>query len=227
MTTMAERWGPAVYTAAGTRPDCPATRHGASQHAWRRFRCRCPEAVAAHEAYLRRDNEIRWARKNGKPVGDCSSKTHRPTVKNYRDGGCRCPATVATWQRERGRQNARAEAERQRHEATIQRAADEWANWRRVSTITVDLMVAGFPENPTRAERMVAVMWMLRLGYWDGPDIATRLHIEETEVDTARADPGRLRRRRTERRLAEVKAKALRNAYLAEKKTAGQAQSIS
>lgn len=55
----------AVARAVRVDPDCPGTRHAASDRAYRRHGCRCPAAVDAHREYLAREHARRARRRRG------------------------------------------------------------------------------------------------------------------------------------------------------------------
>jgi hypothetical protein len=209
-TTAIRRSSVYSYTTTESRPGCPAEKHADTRYAWNFHGCRCPGAERAHREYIERARVRDRARRRSTAKGDCTARSHRPTPAAYRIAGCRCPETVAVYEAEQLR----------RYETEMQRLAGEWGNWRRVSSITVDLMLAGYPGDPNRAERMIAVRRMMRLGYRHNEYIAARLHLAVSEVATARWDPTWLRGRRSERRRDEAKARALRNAYLAERRAA-------
>src|SRR3954467_2413345 len=158
------------HTAYGCNP---RTRCRPTQDGWNKG-CRHPEAIQAHSEWLEarraeREDAVNW------PEGQCLARRHgnRYAADIY---GCRCPEALRGVQEERERRDAARNEARARAYAVeyarevqrIQRAtgarltADPRREWRYgkagVSSITVMMMLHGFPDNPTRAERMVAII---------------------------------------------------------------------
>jgi hypothetical protein len=199
MTIAAER--PAV---AGR---CRAERHGSSIWSYQRNGCRCPAAEAAYRAYRASDKRRRPHWRILKTNPHCPAQNHGPFRKSYL-AGCRCPETVRVYWTVRKRET-RAEIDRllwawRRHNRTVSRAG-------------LALAIEGYTNGSTYAERMVATIRLDEIG-WQAERIARRLKVDHRRISDYRNMRAELREQRTERRLAEAKAKAVRNAFVAERR---------
>lgn len=189
---------------------CTGRRHGKGKAAWDRG-CRCPSAVAAHEAFKARP-KIRRAMVDAD--GNCIAGRHG-TVTAYREAGCRCPETIAANEARLVARHAREKAARE-----ADPAYDPRAPWRgpdlQVSPFTLMMLLEGVMNTATRGEYVAAVAILDdRLNRWGRPvlgigDVADRLRINPDKVRRCRMYRRLARAERTERRLADVKWKAKR-----------------
>jgi hypothetical protein len=204
-----------------TNPECTAVKGHGTQHAYRKFRCRCDEAIAAYRAM---------------PPRKSRAKTRNRTVVAARPGcGADKHDTLAAW-----RVGCRCELAEVMHERRIQRSADYRARGKvvvnpaaafrgpatRVSRIAVLLLTEGFPDPAaTTRERQIAIEALARRGNRAGTALLTteeigwRLGLDESIVRALRSQFRALRTTRTQRRLADVRSKAMRVARALEKET--------
>lgn len=183
-----------------TNPECPAQTHltlWAYQH-----RCRCPEAIAAHERH-RRPVASRAALDD---EGVCRATRH-DTWRAYADVGCRCPLALAARDRRREGQHPSNKRESARQQRAAQARAEAQARSRleamrqgRVNPISVLLLattagdVSQLWAEATLRERQVAVMLLHRrlngtgTAYLDGTQIALRLGLDRETVRRYRDD---------------------------------------
>lgn len=205
MTDMLERPAPLVsFRRRNPRQegsDCANAYHGRNDAAYRRG-CRCPAAIAAHDA----PRPPRLRKPLPAAIGDdgrCVAPIHDSYVA-FRHG-CRCPRSTAA--------AARAvEIDRRRDDPRLK--------WRgpdaRVDRNALLHLLAGYPDLPTPAEIHAAVAILSRRGVPSGTglfsrgEIAERLGVGTEVVDRARRRMERLAGQRAERRLADVRFKAMR-----------------
>lgn len=220
----------------------PRVRCSATQDGWNKG-CRHPGAIQAHEEWLAarradREDAVNW------PEGQCLARRHgtRYAADIY---GCRCPEALRKVKEDRERRDAARNESRARAYATeyhretqrVQRAtggrlsADPRREWRYgkagVSSITVMMMLHGFPDNPTRGERMVAIIklddrmvrdeWTARMRPMLKSEIGARIGCTEATVRRLRAERERRRGERALRRLADAQWRAAHHARGAER----------
>jgi hypothetical protein len=200
-----------------TNPECTAVKGHGTQHAYRKFRCRCDEAIAAFRA---------------RPKRKSRAKPRNPTVAESRPGcGAEKHDTMAAWQA-----GCRCELAEAKHEKRLaaqvayraRQAPDPAELWRgpttRVSRVTVLLLTTGFSDSPTTREKQLAIETLARRGNIAGTgllttgEIAQRLGIADNTVRALRSQFRALRTTRTQRRLADVRSKAMRAARALEKR---------
>jgi hypothetical protein len=221
----------------------PRTRCRPTQDGWSKG-CRHPEAIRAHQEWLdarraEREAAVDW------PEGQCLARRHgtRYAADAY---GCRCPEALLEVDRARARRVENKKAQRRReyaleyeHEERRVRRATGWRlsadprrEWRYgkagVSSITVMMMLHGFPDSPTRAERMVAIIKLdgrmvrdehtARMRPMFKGEIAERIGCTEATVRRLRAERVRRRNERTLRRLADAQWRAAHHAHGAERR---------
>lgn len=221
----------------------PRARCGATHDAWRKG-CRHPEAVRAHEEWKARKRAERAAAVNW-PEGQCLAASHG-TLFAAEINGCRCPEALRLVDEKRIRQagskrecrNREYSVEYEREQQRIRRAtgdrlsADPRREWRYgkagVSSIVVMMMLHGFPDNPTRAERMVAIIkldgrmvrdeFTARMRPMLKGEIGARIGCTEATVRRLRVERERRRNERTQRRLADAQWRAAHHAHGAERR---------
>lgn len=189
-------------------PDsCPGKRHGTTQTAWTDG-CRCIEAMVAHEEWKwRRRVERLAAVKHWQRTGQCGARKHTPTEYSYMSG-CRCPETIAALAPNRAKLRERF------HSAGDEpRPSNPWRQGKMlVNRNNLRMLLWGFPDKPTLAEKMAATMILSRrggaAGLYTKAEIARRIGVESVDQYFARVE--RLRGERTQRRLADKRCKALR-----------------
>jgi hypothetical protein len=227
-------------TAAVLLPDgarCRAARHASTNTAWREG-CRHPAAVEAHRQWLvvnggDRDKMLPPQLDAG---GNCIAEKH-DSCRAYRRG-CRCKRAIKLW--EENHERRRADPARVRREIEY---ATEWGRemarnlrrtggryaidprrqWRggkmAVSRIGLLMMLSGYPDSPTRGERLAAAIrlqsTMTRTYWYERPrpiyqsEIADRIGC--TDQTVGRLLNGvrpELAASRAQRRLADVQWKA-------------------
>jgi hypothetical protein len=221
----------------------PRARCGQTQNAWSHG-CRHPAAIRAHEGWMDRKRALREEAATW-PEGQCLARSHG-TRYAAQVNGCRCPEALRAVQDEVDRRVAVGKAARARAYALeydreirrIQRAtggrlsADPRREWRYgkagVSSITVMMMLHGFPDNPTRAERMVAIIKLdgrmvrdehtAQMRPMFKSEIGARIGCTEATVRRLRAERERRRDERTLRRLADAQWRAAHHAHGAERR---------
>jgi DNA-binding CsgD family transcriptional regulator len=205
-----------------TDPNCPAATHG-TQSAWKKNRCRCPEAVAAHEAAL----ALKRGAASPKPATVVALRPDCPSDKHDNQAayaaGCRCPLAV---QRHARRLEVQRLTRLKRKETEDPYSVQKWRGPQtRVSRVNVLLLTTGFSDSPTTRERQLAIETLYRrgnryeTGFLTAGEIAVRLGITESYVLALRADYRKLASERTARRIADVRAKAARVARALQKET--------
>jgi hypothetical protein len=184
---------------------CTNKRHGASKTAWN-VGCRCPAAIKAHDEYEARRRVTLPAQVDEN--GRCVAAKHNSAAA-YKEAGCRCPAAIA--RREEVRQavairNAERQARRE-----IPRGRWRAPNMR-VNRISLQMLLAGFPDSPTVGEKNAAVAILSKrggpTGLYNSTEIAQRIGVDPNTVRSISARIKRLAETRAERRLADVKYKA-------------------
>jgi hypothetical protein len=222
----------------------PRARCSASQNAWVGG-CRHPGAIEAHERWKADRRAARAAAANW-PPGQCLARSHG-TRYAAQINGCRCvDALVRMEEVKRGRDASVRKRWRERayalecaqKEAQIRRAtggrlgSDPRQEWRYgkagVSSITVMMMLHGFPDAPNRAERMVAIIRLesqrvrdertSRMRPLFDSEIGERIGCSDATVTRLRAERRRRRDQRTLRRLADVQWRAAHHAHGAERR---------
>jgi hypothetical protein len=221
----------------------PRARCAPTQNAWSHG-CRHPGAIEAHEGWKERKRALR-AEAAARPKGQCLARSHGSRYA-AEVNGCHCPESLHKVQSERGRRNATRNDARARAYATeyhrevqrIQRAtggrltSDPRREWRYgkagVSSITVMMLLHGFPDNPTRAERMVAIIKLdgrmvrdentAKMRPMFKGEIGARIGCTEATVRRLRAERERRRDERTLRRLADAQWRAAHHAHGAERR---------
>lgn len=210
--------GVAYNSRPRTDPTCAAPTHG-TQSAYKKNRCRCPEAIAAHQAVLerRRGDQPPKFRVVEEPRDGCDSDKH-DTQAAYAMG-CRCPLALTRHER---RLEVQREARRRKRVSP-----DPALAWRgpttMVSRVNVLLLTAGFVDSPTTRERQLAIETLSRRGNRTGTgflgteEISARLGISEGVCRALRSEYRLLAGQRTQRRLADVQSKAQRVARALER----------
>jgi hypothetical protein len=221
----------------------PRARCGDTQGAWTKG-CRHPGAVRAHEQWMNERQALKEAAK-GWPAGQCLAPIHN-TRWAAAVHACRCPGALRAVALDIQRRSTLAKDERARAYALeydrevrrIERAtggrlsADPRREWRYgkagVSSITVMMMLHGFPDNPTRAERMVAIIKLdgrmvrdehtAQMRPMFKSEIGARIGCTEATVRRLRAERERRRDERTLRRLADAQWRAAHHAHGAERR---------
>jgi len=216
----------------------PRTPCGDSQNAWQKG-CRHPGAVRAHEEWKERKRAEREAAADW-PEGQCLASSHG-TLFAAEVNGCRCPEALRRMDEKRERHARRKRAARERsyaleYEREVRRirratggrlSADPRREWRYgkagVSSITLMMMLHGFPDNPTRAERMVAIIKLdqqrvrdehtARMRSMFKGEIAKRIGVTEATVRRLRAERERRRDERHLRRLADAQWRVAHHAH--------------
>lgn len=221
----------------------PRTRCRPTQDGWSKG-CRHPGAIRAHGEWLAARRAEREAAATW-PEGQCLARRHgtRHAADAY---GCRCPEALLEVDHARAQrvENRRAQrrreysAEYEREERRIRRAtggrlsADPRREWRYgkagVSSITVMMMLHGFPDSPSRAERMVAIIKLdgrmirdentARMRPMSKGEIGARIGCTEATVRRLRAERERRRDERALRRLADAQWRAAHHAHGAERR---------
>lgn len=207
------RWVPARRPQ--TNPDCKSVKYHGSADAYRNHKCRCPEAIEAFQAQPKRK---RGQSNVQMPAavdadGNCIAGKHDSYMAWL--AGCRCP--------EAQRRRQVVFAAHQARDAAIRKP---WKKWRGpdklVSRNNLLLLLAGFADSPTYAERMVATLILSQRGTIAGPlgtqQIADRLGISCAMVLAYQEKPAKLAEERAQRRLADVKWKAVRVAKARDRK---------
>lgn len=200
-----------------TDPACPGTKSHQTADAYHNHKCRCPEAVAAFRARPRRQQGRSAVQLPPaiNPDGTCAAEKHHSYVAWL--AGCRCPHSV----------RRREEVQASVYARTTGRL-QPWLKWRgtnmRVSRVNLLLLLSGFSDQPTYAERMVACLILSQRGSATaGPlgrqEIADRLHTTVERVASYLGKIEVLAGERTRRRLADVKWKAARVARANERRS--------
>lgn len=190
-------------------PHCRSKKHTPTHDSWQREGCRCAATLAAHELWKRK---IRMQRREAlagyKRTGQCAATVHG-RLGSFRRG-CRCPDTVALYVATFG-DPAEMTAGLPGH-----RALHPWREGRmRVDRNNLWFLVHGVVDRPTYGERLAAVVILSgrgseTAGLLDSQAIADRIHVDVKMVGEYRRRIIRLRGERTQRRLADVRAKAER-----------------
>jgi hypothetical protein len=176
---------------------CTARRHTATHSAWQDG-CRCPGAEAAHDRY----KAIRRERNRHRPAqldehGNCVAAMHRPSTTAYRRG-CRCPGSIEAHERE---------LETERAAAARRRPYEPWKPFRgpdmRVSRWNLFLLLHGFPDSPTKAERIAAVRILAGRGL-DNARTARVIGVTEATVQNLKDAALQLRADRDQRRAGDA-----------------------
>lgn len=201
-----------------SNPECTAHRHNPTEDSWAKG-CRCPGAVRAHEVKMAaRRIEKANLRKLAATAAEfgCTSRAHG-TLRMYFDG-CRHPEARQKYE---DRQRRRAEARGARRRREQKRSLERWLVWRgperRVSRINLWMLVRGFVDSPTRAEMLAATIILSRrlvpnpdLGAVTKADIGRRLGVDGGEITRLWAERALAAKNRAQRRLADVRYKAVR-----------------
>jgi hypothetical protein len=198
-------------------PACTAERHTAKQDTYRQG-CRCARTVAAHEAWrvrIRTDREAALA--HHRATGQCGARTH-DSRRAYSTMGCRCPLSKKLYDEWVDRKPKRVRRD------PISEATD----WRVVvGRSGLMMLLAGYPDEPTFGERMVADIRLTAIRVPDGPrisrpltviEIAERLGTADRSIHRMRRVRKQLRANRHLRRLRDVQRKAERVARAIERK---------
>ena len=211
---------------------CAAERHGSSNEAWRKG-CRCRDAMAAHDDWLRRRrmrNVDRLAPPAVDATGACLATQH-DTVRAYQRNGCRCAAAVAAWKQDRDRRALARRKGRNRELAELalldsmrvrrrtggRLTADPRKPWRggrmAVGRVNLWMLIHGFKDKPTMGERIAAVALLsqtyAQVAWFETPrlmtssDIAARLDIAEGTAYRLIKKRRELAEQRAQRRLAD------------------------
>jgi hypothetical protein len=221
----------------------PRRRCSPTQTGWSKG-CRHPGAIAAHEQWkadkrAERDGAANW------PQGQCLARSHG-TLYAAQVNGCRHPEALRLAQEESARRLVldRMKRDRQysamhwREKFRIRRATggrltrDPRRKWRYgkagVSSVTVMMMLHGFPDAPNPAERMVAIIRLEgrmvrddqtgRMRPIFNSEIAERIGCTDATVTRLRAERERRRDQRTLRRLADAQWRAAHHAHGAERR---------
>lgn len=196
---------------------CTADKHGRSEHAWQRWGCRCPAAVAAHERRneQKREGNIRLPAQVDED-GRCVARTH-DSARAWRRG-CRCPESIA---------KHTAALQREREKGRGPQYAPPWEFWRgpdmRVYRWNLFLLMHSFlGDEPTRGELIAAVHILTgspsrRDAGMTAAEMATILKVSRVEIWNAGDDIRRFRKDRWRRRLADVKLRAHRRGRAVER----------
>lgn len=213
---------------------CKAKRHTPLHSTWNAG-CRCPGAVAAHEEWLKTHRKHVPAAVDAD--GRCIAERH-DSIKAYLLAGCRCPGAVRLNEyrikRQKDRDRAKkAAAYSRRYFQEIMRTkrltggrleADPRREWRGgamlVDRNNLRWLLQGFVDSPTRGELLAAIcrLWDDRpyadVPWWSRPrrmttsELANYLGTTHATLTRLHRLQGRLRDRRTERRLADAKWRA-------------------
>jgi hypothetical protein len=113
------------------------------------------------------------------------------------------------------RRHAEAVARAEKRVGVEARRRDRWRGPdTRVNRINLMLLLSGFKDSPTYGERMIAAMRLERWGH-DNEAIALRIDVPAKRIPQYRRRREEFRATRTQRRLADVRWKAARNALIA------------
>lgn len=218
--------------AEAARRGCTGKVHTGTDHAWSAG-CRHADALLAHEeAKLRIRLQRREALAEYRRTGQCGAVVHG-TIGAYRRG-CRCEETRKIYAN--GSDGRSLAAMRAKFEHG--RLANPWRQGQMaVSRVNLWMLVHGFPDRPTTAERLAAVAILDQrlprdLGEEHGyritevviprlsnGQIAQRIGLrDEQGVIRLRRKRIKLRESRAERRLADIRHKAERVARAAGRK---------
>lgn len=202
-------------TAEAERRRCSAEHHAPTHNAWQHG-CRHPGALIAHEQWKSKLRAERGAALRAhRETGACGAHVH-DTVGAYRRG-CRCDLAVKLYHASHdGRQIARL------REMGSVKLDNPWRQGKMaVSRINLWMLVRGFVDSPTVGERMAAVAILSRRGttqvgiggrdgFLNNQEIGRRIGINDLAVIGIRKRMEALAESRTQRRLADVRAKAAR-----------------
>lgn len=219
--------------AEAARRGCTGKVHTGTDHAWSAG-CRHADALLAHEeAKLRKRLQRRVAMAEYKRTGQCGATVHGSAAAYQR--GCRCEDARDIY--------ANSSEGRSVAAMQVKFGHDQLANpWRQgrmaVSRINLWMLVRGFVDKPTVAERLAAVAILdqrfsrtisdrqpysnreVVLPRLTNFQIAERIGVGDKAVIQLRAKRADLRRDRALRRLADVRCKAKRAQGAAERKEA-------
>lgn len=207
---------------ADRRAPCTAETHRPTNTAWQHG-CRHSGALLAHEEFKARIRKQRSDALRGyRETGQCSARVH-DTVGAYRRG-CRCDLAVKLYGASSdGRNIARL------RQCVSEKLENPWRQGgNAVGRVNLWMLVHGFVDSPTKGERMAAVAILSRrgtdlvgygrkTGLLDNQQIAERIGINDTAVTEIRKRMAALRETRPQRRLADVRAKAMRVARATER----------
>jgi hypothetical protein len=221
----------------------PRAQCSPTQNAWADG-CRHPGAIEAHERWKADKRAGRDAAANW-PAGQCLARSHG-TLWAAQVNGCRHPEALRLLQEERERRAALDKVKRDRQysakywkqEQRVRRATggrlsrDPRQDWRYgkagVSSITVMMMLHGFPDAPTWAERMVAIIRLesqrvrdertSRMRPLFDSEIGERIGCTDATVVRMRRERKRRRDDRSLRRLADAQWRAAHHAHGAERR---------